>query len=173
MQPKPIAPKPAPMTISLVPPPMSKSTMVSSPIKIAPAPSPGTTGLLTTQRMVQIVPAAATVKKTMGPVLKLPNSTGNKEVVPTPTVPVPAPLVVAAPKAVLPTPAAPAAPAAGRGRGRGRGKATAPAPSVPPKSPSKQTAPAGLFKKYFQFEYQIDLIFTFIFYFCYYFLQNI
>lgn len=120
MQPKPIAPKPAPMTISLVPPP----NVVGSPIKIAPALSQG---LFTTQRVVQIMPG---VKKTMGPVLKLPEAAK----------PVAAPAVApAAPAEEPPKAAPPAVVAAPRGRGRGRGKAVVPlAKEAAVKTPGNQ-----------------------------------
>jgi hypothetical protein len=123
MQPKAIAPKPAPMTISLVPPP----SVVGSPIKIAPSLSHG---LFTTQRVVQIMPG---VKKTMGPVLKLPE-------VAKPVVAPVAP-VVEPPKAALPVVAA-----ASRGRGRGRGKAVVPlTKEAVVKAPGQQQAQTGIF----------------------------
>ncbi|XP_059490888.1 neurofilament heavy polypeptide-like isoform X2 [Neocloeon triangulifer] len=118
MQPKPIAPKPAPMTISLVPPPVVGKTSLGTPIKIAPAPGAGV-ATSTAQRVVQIVPG---IKKLMGPVIKLPERTKliSSAVVSTQGA----------------TPVAPAA-AAPKGRGRGRGKAAAQTKEAPAKVPGK------------------------------------
>jgi hypothetical protein len=133
MQPKPIAPKPAPMTISLVPPP----SVVGSPIKIAPSLSHG---LFTTQRVVQIMPG---VKKTMGPVLKLPEAA--KLVAATPAAPAVEPPKVAPPAVVV----------APRGRGRGRGKAVVPlTKEAAVKTPGQQTQ-AGMRSLIFIFTFDV------------------
>lgn len=118
------------MTISLVPPP----SVVGSPIKIATSLSHGL--FTTTQRVVQMMPG---VKKTMGPVLKLPE--------------VAKPVVTPAAPAVEPPKAAPpAVVAAPKGRGRGRGKAVVPlTKEAAVKTPGQQQTQAGVMISKFTF----------------------
>ncbi|CAB3382786.1 Hypothetical predicted protein [Cloeon dipterum] len=139
-QPKPIAPKPMPMTISLVPPPQvtktvsaGTSTLSSSggPVKIAPAPK---AGQASTQRVVQIMPG---LKKVMGPVIKVPEKVQAIAPLMLPvTAGAPIKAVSAGPSGVSVT-----APKAPRGRGRGRGRVAATTKEILLKPPEKPAAP--------------------------------